>query len=138
LTPRRQARSFQFFIRSFRHLRQMTQKSPFERLVFADWDRKPNDSAEPPAAPFDQARKFAAGDWSYGNFQDPFFTVVFWLGYLHRQAPFDRLSDIAEEFFHRFAFRSAAGIAGTSAQKPPSSASCTTILIFMFVSVRAK
>jgi hypothetical protein len=93
---------------------------------------------EPPAAPFDQARKFAAGDWSYGNFQDPFFTVVFWLGYLHRQAPFDRLSDIAEEFFHRFAFRSAAGIAGTSAQKPPSSASCTTILIFMFVSVRAK
>ena len=97
----------------------MTQKSPFERLVFADWDRKPK-------------------DWSYGNFQDPFFTVVFWLGYLHRQAPFDRLSDIAEEFFHRFAFRSAAGIAGTSAQKPPSSASCTTILIFMFVSVRAK
>ena len=129
----------------------MTQKSPFERPVSVDWDRKPNDSAghtvdvmtaintqELPAAPFDQARKFAAGDWSYGNFQDPFFTVVFWLGYLHRQAPFDRLSDIAEEFFHRFAFRSAAGIAGTSAQKPPSSASCTTILIFMFVSVRAK
>ena len=53
------------------------------------------------------------------------------LNNFYRQASFDRFVKVGDELLHRFSLCGTAGIAGTSAQKPSSSASCTTTLIFI-------
>jgi len=68
---------------------------------------------------------------SYGDFKNAFRAAGLGLGNIYRQAAFDRLMQMAQKLVMVSPWVAQPGMAGTSAQKPPSSASCTTTLIFM-------
>src|SRR5690348_8993662 len=128
-----------------RELRQMPQQAGLERMIAVNGNRKADDAAglaidvmaagyaqEVSAAPLDDASEFAAGHYLH--------TAISKMRCLPpgfgSATSTDRQPSIAS---CKLCMSSSMvspcvaqpGMAGTSAQKPPSSASCTTALIFM-------
>src|SRR6266478_6839919 len=125
----------------------MSQQPDLERPIGVNRDRQANNTAllainvvtaaDPqqfPAAPFNQASKFAAGDSLHTTISrmrslPPGFGST---------TSTDRQPSIASRRLRKSSSMvspcvAQPGMAGTSAQKPPSSAECTTILIFISV-----
>src|SRR5271170_2683643 len=132
-------------ISDFGQLRQMPQQAGLQRAIAVNGNRKAYDTAgfsvdvmaardsqQPPAAPLDQTREVAAGDPPHRAISRMRSLPV----RLDSSTSTDRQPSIAS-----CTLRSSSsmvspcvahpGIAGTSAQKPPSSASWTTTFIFM-------
>jgi hypothetical protein len=127
-----------------RHLQKMAEETNLERLVSMDGDREPDvivrpgvdvlaavDSSETPAAPLEEAAEFLAGEGRHtaiSSTRSDCFNV-------RSRTSMDRHPSTASCTFLRSSSRVSPslahpGIAGTSAQNPPSSASWTTTLIF--------
>src|SRR3954464_557378 len=132
-------------------LRQVPQQTPFQGLMAMNRNRKPDgaaglavdmmasvDAKQGPTATLDHASEVPAGYRLHAG-NSSIRSVPPGSG---GATSMDRHPSIAS---WRFCISSSMlsacvaqpGIAGTSAQKPPSSASCTTILIFMFPSPSA-
>ena len=89
------------------------------------------DAQQSPAVPLDNASEVASGMPSYGDFENALFAAGLGRGDVDRKQPSMASCRLRISSSMVSPWVAQPGMAGTSAQKPPSSASCTTTLIFI-------
>jgi len=101
----------------------MPEQSRFQRPVAVNRNRQPHvaarfavdmvaagDAKQLPAVALDQSRKFAGRKpISYRDFENTIAAVLLWFGDVDREAAFDGLVDVREQFVHRVTLTGATG-----------------------------